>query len=477
MEDTNTTGALSQKEVELLIKERNPTLIAEAIIRVIKTLVTEDGTAYEYENGVYTKLHPSFDVAVSQLIDKLFYEKLDHTPHNNLEYIAQLSVTLKREVAFEFKRMSYVPFSMLNKEKCINFKNCLVYITKDGPVVKPHSPEIYSTMQLPWDYKPDAVLGHPKFNSWLTEACMDIDDKEDKQKFELMWQLMAMCIVRNMWGMNIYWQLYGAGGNGKSTFINTLEYVLGKHNISHVPMAHIIGEKQYSSGEYSLYKLGQSLANIDADASHRKRVDMSLLNKLTGGDTIQARQIYKEPIDMEVRCVFVTTYSELPNYDVTAAIARRMQHINMVHQFDSDIAQSANDYWYKFKDEVQSIIHELIKWCCKIESNNGNLINPYTQAQTKLQVSEKQVNILNDIIPSILVPDTNNRMKFAQIADAVKTTLEEQGYDEDVIKSNTNVTRLGRYPLLRDNKFIRGANYVFYRLNYSPEYIEKHVGQ
>lgn len=92
----------------------------------------------------------------------------------------------------------------------------------------------------------------------------------------------------------VFFFLYGFGANGKSTFINILQRLLGSYKQS-LPSSALMVQKSGSSGaspEIAMLR-GKRLA-VASELEEGERLHESLIKMLTGGDAVPARHLYRE---------------------------------------------------------------------------------------------------------------------------------------------------------------------------------------
>jgi putative DNA primase/helicase len=90
--------------------------------------------------------------------------------------------------------------------------------------------------------------------------------------------------------------LYGSGANGKSTFIETIRAALGDY--AHRTRTEILMAKAAGNGATpELANLKGKRFVTASESEDGQRLAESLIKDLTGGDTITARHLYKEPFE------------------------------------------------------------------------------------------------------------------------------------------------------------------------------------
>ena len=110
-------------------------------------------------------------------------------------------------------------------ETLINFKNCLLRVDARGMTAVPHTPSIYSTIQIPcrWTRNPAPTLVFDRYLHTLTNG--------DKAFEQLLLEFICVCISNvKGWRMKKALFLVGAGDTDKSQLKSLVERLLGKEN-------------------------------------------------------------------------------------------------------------------------------------------------------------------------------------------------------------------------------------------------------
>ena len=194
---------------------------------------------------------------------------------------------------------------------------CTTYI----PVRSNNSPETKSTSLAECAVLGAASIGPcPRIMKFL----YDIMDPED---VEIVLDFIAYCLWRNY--KFAIWVLFnGAGQNGKSTLINAITAMLGKHNVAGESL-HRLLENRFSSA-----KLCNKLANLDADLSGDILKNTGILKKLTGNDLVPAENKFQTPFSFYNHAKLIFSCNEMPlTEDTTDAFFRRLIIINFNKQF------------------------------------------------------------------------------------------------------------------------------------------------
>lgn len=172
---------------------------------------------------------------------------------------------------------NYISQSELNAdENIINFRNGLLSLKSGNPELTPHSPEVYSTIQIPCDWK-DMFTPTPVFDRYLRTL---VD--EDRSVAQLLMEFIGVCISNvKGWRMKKSLFLVGAGDTGKSQLKSLVERLLGNDNFIGIDLKEI--ESRFGTG--AIY--GTRLAG-SSDMSFLSVNELKTFKKITGGDSLFA---------------------------------------------------------------------------------------------------------------------------------------------------------------------------------------------
>lgn len=91
--------------------------------------------------------------------------------------------------------------------------------------------------------------------------------------------------------------LFGSGANGKTTFVKTIEALLGGDLAKQIPYDTLVAHKGQRSSSNDIARLQGVRAAFTNEVEDGTQLAESLVKQLTGGDTIAARFLYQEFIE------------------------------------------------------------------------------------------------------------------------------------------------------------------------------------
>jgi P4 family phage/plasmid primase-like protien len=250
--------------------------------KFVATPIGADGrgvTLYVYENGVYRS--GGFDFARREIVKALGKTLRD----KNLTEIVELVTELSKKPYDEIDRRS---------KDLINVKNGMLD-WRTGELLA-HDPKYLSTIQIPAAWDPAAKS--EKLDAFLATVLPadTISLVEEYAGYMMIPDTsMTKCLV-----------LVGEGGNGKSTFLGLVDYLIGDRNISHYSLHNLTEERFAAAG--IIGKLVNSYDELEAKALE----NTGLFKQIVGGNPIKAEEKGKAPFSFRPFCRMVFSTNQMP---------------------------------------------------------------------------------------------------------------------------------------------------------------------
>lgn len=238
----------------------------------------------------------------------------------------------------------------------------------------PHSPELFNTYALPFEYQPDADCP-----LWLrtVDHTFQNDNKGAMALQEFFGYALSGDTSRQKGLM-----LVGPPGGGKGTVTNVLTALMGQENVSST-------DPRSMSGEFGLWPLiGKPLALL-ADARTDGPVTADALGKLLriiGGDPVDANRKGKSFWSGYLPTRFIWVSNEQPRFvDNSGAIIRRWIMIRLntsvpEHMRDENLGT-------KLKAELPGILNWALEGLAEL-NKQGHFTEPETQSEMKETMQE-----------------------------------------------------------------------------------------
>jgi len=268
----------------------------------------EIGIVFNYEDGVYKMLS---DQDLSNMILNMLHEDM------------LWGYKTKRSVSDKIACLvAIIPDLVLtDTDDYFNVKNG-IYKFSTAELL-PHTPDFVSLVQSPVEYDPLAIA--PYWHSCL-EAWMEGDEKEKKTK--ILQQFAGYLLTPSMEYAKALF-LVGDGGNGKSTFADTLGMVIGAHATSRIDLEDLYGP-------FGLKGLIGKRLNIIEEVggnyyqSHK-------LKKLISGEELTINMKFKDQFKFKPTAKFIFAVNTMPRVDdSSSATERRIAVVQFNNNFRSN---------------------------------------------------------------------------------------------------------------------------------------------
>lgn len=246
---------------------------------------------YVYENGVYVL----YDL-------NMLYGKIKQYITDYNEELVKMSV-VKETAQLLLSDLDYVSQDELNSdESIINFQNGLLKVTPDSLELMPHSPNVYSTIQIPCCWCDEPILT-PIFDSYLSTLT-----NGDEALANLLLEYMG-CSISNIQGWRLKKALFlvGDGNTGKSQLKSLAERLLGKGNYIGIDLSEV--EARFGTG--AIY--GSRLAG-SSDMSFLSVDELKAFKKITGGDSLFAEFKGQQPFEYVYKGLLWFCMNKLPKF-------------------------------------------------------------------------------------------------------------------------------------------------------------------
>ncbi len=269
----------------------------------------EIGIFFNYENGVYKMMS---DFNMSNIIFNMLYDDM------------LWGYRTKRNVADKVACLHAItPDLVLTDDKgdWFNVKNGLLQLSTG--ILKPHNPDFVSLVQSPVSYDPKATA--PTWNMAVTAW---MKGYEAEKKTLLLQQFAGYLLTSSVAHAKALF-LVGDGGNGKSTFADTLSMVIGDDSTSRIDL-----EDLYST--FGLKGLIGKRLNVIEEVggnyyqSHK-------LKKLISGESVTINMKFKDQFKFSPEAKFVFAVNTMPRVDDSStATERRICIVQFNNNFRDD---------------------------------------------------------------------------------------------------------------------------------------------
>jgi len=314
----------------------------------------ETGIVYRYHNGVYKEVSDQemSDIVLNGLYDDMLWG-----------YRTKKSVSDKVACL-----LSVIPTLVitLDQGRWINVKNGLLNIeTKE---LQPHTPEFVTLIQYPVLYDPEAKC--PIWNECVSEW---MTGPEQEDKIRLIKQYCGYILSSSMeYDRALF--MVGNGGNGKSTFIDTIGMIIGMQATSYIDLEGLYGQ----FGMKGL--VGKRLNIIEEVAGNYYQSNK--LKKLISGEQITIDVKYKPQYTFRPQAKFVFSVNSLPRMDDTSsATERRMCVVQFRQNYRKNPNTKLRSDTGLLNQERSGILNWMLEGAVDLQESDGFIT---TNEQTKM---------------------------------------------------------------------------------------------
>lgn len=226
---------------------------------------------------------------------------------------------------------------------------------RTGQLIEPR-PDYYITVKSPIAYNPDAPTPE-RFCQFMNEiTCGDVELRE------YLLRILGYCLTGEI-KEQAFFVFYGNGANGKSVLVNLLRNILGTLTGSVAQDAFIL-KRNGNSLNPSLVNVKDTRMAFVSEGNNGQEMDSALIKSISGGDDVQARELYKGFISLNPHFkIFITTnYMPAINF-ADDAMLRRTKIIRFENQFTGD--KCDYDLPAKLQAEAEGILKLLVSYAVK----------------------------------------------------------------------------------------------------------------
>lgn len=328
-------AGLNKKEIVLMTKF-SPVPYTEEILKENKIIYDKDKILWRYDSneGIWKSNAEQYIKTNIRL---------------NLLGEEQQKKNYVEEIISHIKDICYrEDFVLNNNPNLIAFKNG-VFDLRDNQF-KPFKEEFFITnkINIEINNQKDCPLIDKCFGEWIGEEYK-----------EILYDLCAYCLYRDQPYQKLFF-IFGQANTGKSQFLNLLELFLGVDNFCSVE------PQKIQTDPYAAVQMWLKFANIVSDINFDALENINQIKKMTGGDTIMVREIYKSPFKTKIYAKQIFSTNKLPIVkEKTRAWYRRVYLI----EFNNVINEKSQDPYIleKMKKELSGLASVCLTRLCKLK--------------------------------------------------------------------------------------------------------------
>lgn len=307
--------------------------------------ITKQTAFYKYDNGLYQEMNIyNLESYLEEFLNLFFPAK---------EISEQRINSLKKRLRINHK---IIYNGDLNPTSTyLNLQNGMYDLVK-GEFL-PHSPKYKSTVQLNVEYNPKA-----RCDLFLKKVNEIFDSNQDVIDYWLQWMLYSLLPTYQYQKFLI---LYGTGRNGKGVLTNVLVDLIGRDNAGFESFTDLSTNR-----DYSLIHLKDKYVNFSSELSTRD-AETETIKRLTGGDIISAREIYKGKVQFKNFAKLIVSTNSIPR--VTNLDKAFMHRIEIIEFPKSFADKPDTKLGSKLRKELSGILNLIIAKREKVIQSDGSI--------------------------------------------------------------------------------------------------------
>ena len=281
-----------------------------------------------------------------------------------------------------------------------------------------HTPLILSKVLMPCNFvKPEFEIDYDDlFNSlknnlkdtlfWkFLESSFTKDYIVDEESMLSVLEMMGSTIIRKQIDERSFIML-GNGANGKSVCLDYLSALLGKDNVSHIPLQ-VLAEDKFASA-----RLDGKHANIFSDLERNELYHTGIIKDLSSGEPVHAQLKNKNGFDLYPFATLVFSCNKFPRvFDQSQGFFRRWILVKWERNFEKD--PQRNDSLKKElleKTEEMDLVFSCLCYVAKKLYDSNRFTNP-KDWKTVQKLWNENSDPLNWFVENYIIDSNGSRSK------------------------------------------------------------------
>ena len=344
-------------------QELDPDIIANKII-LDEDVITKNDIMFIYNDGYYK---PISENEMHYLIHHKYDKRAKDFKRNEIVKFIKVKTNIRDEVVDKDAMMLNVNNGRINLQ------------TKEH---EEHTEAAYDTIRVPFNFNEEAKP------SQTLKSFLRFISNGEKKKLTLLYEMIGLCLVKRPI-IEVMFILVGEqGANGKSTFLDIVENLLGQENVSNIDLGEI------GTDEYAGFELYSKLANIGDDLKLSALKDTGNIKTLISGKSINAKVKFKARFKFKNFATQIFAANRIPiTYDKTGGFYRRF----VIIRFNKSVPPGERDPFLIDKitsEDYEFLLHKAIDAVADVIEKNE---------LTRLQESDEELEQYKTENSSILV--------------------------------------------------------------------------
>jgi putative DNA primase/helicase len=247
----------------------------------------------------------------------------------------------------------------------------------------------------------------------------------------------------------VFFILYGTGSNGKSKFIEVLDYILGDYSATAEFSSFTLKHNEGQGANNDIADLAGTRLVLASESNKGKRLNEALIKKLTGDRTMKARHLYKDYFEFPVTFKIWMATNYLPTItDDTDGTWRRLKLIPFQAQFKGE---AADRHLY---DKLIAEAPGILNWCLegfRMWKSEG--LGTCSDVEYKTEEFREDLDQITEFLEDYCITGPEHKVRaldfykiycewaerngaYAEKKSDFKAAMARRGFS--IIKSNTN---------------------------------------
>lgn len=362
---------------------------------------TTDKQFYEYRQGIYKICSP---IEISTEIRETLNTLLEDCWQPGYEQ--QILRTLRLEVNHveEFNRSTQ--------------KLCLengIFDTRNY-ILKGHSCKAMFSMKLPIAFEENADC--PQFKHFLQEIF-----NFDKKSIALVQEFFGYSLTKSTKAEKSL-MLFGNGANGKSVLLHVLTNLLGKENISNIPLSAL-------KESFRILGLKDKYLNIIAEGGFKAQsFSAEEFKSVISGDYCGGQIKFGPEVSFKPFCKLVFSVNRLPHItDTSYGLERRLIILVFPRIFRE--SEQNKSLKYKLLKELPGIFNFSLEGLQRLRENNYNFTIPDNSKKIMREFFSIN-NPVREFVETQIQPDANGRTTYKKLSESYLCWLRNEGIPQPI---------------------------------------------
>ena len=352
-----------------------------------------------------------------ETVRKIYDEAKNSEDDNKRQAIAKHAITSEskgRIDAMVSLAKSELPVhpSQFDKDRLLlNCKNGTIDLST-GELL-PHNKDDFITKIAPVYYNKDATC--PQWESFLARI---MDNNQDLIKF--LQRAVGYSLTGNVSEQCLF-LFWGAGANGKSTFLRTIGNLLGDYSQHTATETLLVKKKGAIPNDIARMKGARFVTASEAEAEHK--LAENLIKQMTGDDIISARFLHQEFFEFEPEYkIFLGTNNKPIIKGNDYAIWRRIKLVPFEISIPPE--ERDRDLFNKLKNELSGILNWAIEGC--LEWQQFGLGTP-AEVTAATEEYRNEMDLLNDFLTECCTESPDEKVPSKDLYQAYSNWCEQNG--------------------------------------------------